>query len=37
MSRFIDPTTDFGFKKIFGDEANKEIIAKLSSQAARGK
>jgi hypothetical protein len=26
MSRFIDPTTDFGFKKIFGDEANKEII-----------
>lgn len=26
MSRFIDPTTDFGFKKIFGNEANKEII-----------
>jgi len=26
MSRFIDPTTDFGFKKIFGDDANKEII-----------
>ncbi len=26
MSRFIDLTTDFGFKKIFGDEANKEII-----------
>jgi len=26
MSRFIDPTTDFGFKKIFGKEANKEII-----------
>lgn len=26
MSRFIDPTTDFGFKKIFGDEANKDII-----------
>ncbi len=26
MSHFIDPTTDFGFKKIFGDEANKEII-----------
>jgi hypothetical protein len=26
MSRFIDPTTDFGFKKILGDEANKDII-----------
>ncbi|MDZ7290807.1 MAG: Rpn family recombination-promoting nuclease/putative transposase [candidate division KSB1 bacterium] len=26
MSRFIDPTTDFGFKKIFGEEANKNII-----------
>jgi hypothetical protein len=26
MSRFIDPTTDFGFKKIFGDETNKDII-----------
>jgi len=27
MSRFIDPTTDFGFKKIFGQEANQEIIS----------
>lgn len=26
MSRYIDPTTDFGFKKLFGSEANKEII-----------
>jgi len=26
MSRFIDPTSDFGFKKIFGEEANKDII-----------
>jgi hypothetical protein len=25
MSRFMDPTTDFGFKKLFGDEANKDI------------
>lgn len=29
MARFIDPTTDFGFKKIFGNEANKEIILEL--------
>jgi predicted transposase/invertase (TIGR01784 family) len=26
MSRYIDPTTDFGFKKLFGKEANKDII-----------
>ncbi len=26
MSRFIDPTTDFGFKKLFGEEASKDII-----------
>ncbi|MEK7729223.1 MAG: PD-(D/E)XK nuclease family transposase [candidate division KSB1 bacterium] len=27
MARYLDPTTDFGFKKIFGEEANKEIIS----------
>jgi hypothetical protein len=26
MSRYIDPTTDFGFKKLFGQEANKDIV-----------
>lgn len=26
MSRYLDPTTDFGFKKLFGEEANKDII-----------
>jgi len=26
MSRFIDATTDFGFKKLFGQESNKDII-----------
>jgi len=26
MERYIDPTTDFGFKKLFGEEANKDII-----------
>jgi len=29
MSRYIDPTTDFGFKKIFGEEANKDITLSL--------
>ena len=26
MSRYIDPYTDFGFKKLFGEEANKDIL-----------
>ena len=26
MSRYLDPATDFGFKKLFGEEANKDII-----------
>lgn len=31
MPRFIDPTTDFGFKKLFGEEANKDITMSLLS------
>jgi predicted transposase/invertase (TIGR01784 family) len=26
MSRFINPFTDFGFKRIFGEESNKDIL-----------
>lgn len=26
MSKFINPFTDFGFKKLFGEEASKEIL-----------
>ena len=26
MSKYIDPYTDFGFKKIFGEEANKDLL-----------
>ncbi len=26
MSRYINPFTDFGFKRIFGDEANRDIL-----------
>ncbi len=25
-SRYINPFTDFGFKKIFGEEANKDLL-----------
>ena len=24
--KYIDPTSDFGFKKLFGDEANKDLL-----------
>ncbi|MEA1910214.1 MAG: PD-(D/E)XK nuclease family transposase, partial [Spirochaetota bacterium] len=26
MSKYINPYTDFGFKKLFGTEANKEVL-----------
>ena len=26
MSRYINPYTDFGFKRLFGEEANKELL-----------
>ncbi|MDR2754371.1 MAG: Rpn family recombination-promoting nuclease/putative transposase, partial [Planctomycetaceae bacterium] len=25
-SRYINPYTDFGFKKLFGEEANKDLL-----------
>ncbi|MDR3234665.1 MAG: Rpn family recombination-promoting nuclease/putative transposase [Planctomycetaceae bacterium] len=26
LSRYINPYTDFGFKKLFGEEANKDLL-----------
>ena len=26
MSRFINPYTDFGFKRLFGEPANKDLL-----------
>ena len=26
MGRYINPLTDFGFKRIFGTEANKDLL-----------
>lgn len=26
IGRYIDPLTDFGFKKIFGSESNKDLL-----------
>jgi hypothetical protein len=32
LPRYIDPTTDFGFKKIFGEEAQMETLLMLLSE-----
>ncbi len=26
MSRYLNPCKDFGFKKLFGEEANKDLL-----------
>jgi hypothetical protein len=26
MARYINPYTDFGFKKLFGEEGNKDLL-----------
>ena len=30
--RYINPLTDFGFKKLFGEEANKELLTDFLNQ-----
>ena len=30
MGRYINPLTDFGFKRIFGTEANKDLIDRIN-------
>ncbi len=35
--RFIDPLSDFGFKKLFGSEPNKEILIDFLNQLFKGK
>ena len=32
MNRFIDPFTDFGFKKLFGSEPNKDLLIDFLNQ-----
>ncbi|PRD56003.1 hypothetical protein C5749_01550 [Sphingobacterium gobiense] len=34
---FIDPTTDFGFKRIFGTEANKDLLISFLNELFRGR
>lgn len=35
-ARFIDPLSDFGFKKLFGSEPNKEILIDFLNQLFKG-
>ncbi len=32
MAKYINPYTDFGFKKLFGEEANKELLVDFLNQ-----
>jgi predicted transposase/invertase (TIGR01784 family) len=32
MARYINPYTDFGFKKLFGEEANKDLLIDFLNQ-----
>jgi predicted transposase/invertase (TIGR01784 family) len=36
VGRFIDPLTDFGFKRLFGSEPNKEILIDFLNQLFQG-
>ena len=33
--KFINPFTDFGFKKLFGEEANKDILMDFLNELLR--
>ena len=37
MSRYVNPFTDFGFKKLFGEEPNKDILIDFLNELLRGK
>jgi hypothetical protein len=32
MSKYINPYTDFGFKKLFGEEANDDLLIDFLNQ-----
>ncbi len=35
--RYIDPFTDFGFKRLFGSEPNKDLLIDFLNQLLKGK
>jgi hypothetical protein len=32
MAKYINPYTDFGFKKLFGEEGNKDLLIDFLNQ-----
>ena len=32
LSKYVNPYTDFGFKKLFGEEANKDLLMDFFNQ-----
>ena len=34
-SKYINPFTDFGFKRLFGEEANKDILKDFLNELLR--
>ena len=34
--KYINPFTDFGFKKLFGEEPNKDLLLDLLNQLLKG-
>nr|VFJ55927.1 MAG: conserved hypothetical protein (putative transposase or invertase) [Candidatus Kentron sp. DK] len=32
MGKYLNPYTDFGFKKLFGEEANKDLLIDFLNQ-----
>ena len=37
MEKFINPFTDFGFKKLFGEEVNKDLLIDFLNELLKGK
>jgi len=37
IGTFIDPLTDFGFKRIFGSEPSKELLISFLNELMKGK
>ena len=37
IGRFIDPLTDFGFKRIFGSEPNKDVLMAFLNELLKGR
>jgi len=37
MEKYVNPFTDFGFKKLFGTEVNKDILIDFLNELLKGK